>query len=56
VVLLVGLNSKRRLCIVCKNAVSDEVWNRVKAIAPPIWQFAKSSEIEHRKFAVIRTA
>jgi hypothetical protein len=30
VVLLVGLNSKRTLCIVCKNAMSDEVWNRTE--------------------------
>ena len=38
-VLLVGLNSKWTLCIVCKNAMSDEVWNRVKPIAQRIRQF-----------------
>lgn len=40
-VLLVGLNSKRTLSIVCKNAMSDEVWNRVKAIPLPIGSIAE---------------
>jgi hypothetical protein len=28
---------RRMLGIVWKNAISDEVWNRIKAIAPPSW-------------------
>lgn len=28
---------KRMLGVVWKNAIADDVWNRVKAIAPPSW-------------------